>query len=320
VAELKPTYLVCGDDDAKIDAWRARVRKRAEDERGPGGLETFDARVSEPEEVAASLAMLSFDPGTRYLLVEDTGAWKAGQLGPLEAALKDLPPETVLVLIVRGKPLKQLTKHVEAAGGEVREYQAPKAWELPKWAAERARELGLQLDGDAAKTLVSLVGSSQQQLSRELEKIALAVHPETHVKREHVERLAAHDTVPQVYDLADALVGGDLAATLRLAEELEAHGERPGRLMFPIVRRLREVHGATVLLERGMPDQQVAAALKAPPWLAKKTVARAKKADRATLERALIVFAELEVETRGGGDAALDEDTAFSLALARAAG
>ena len=97
VAELKPIYLVCGDDDAKIDAWRARVRRRAEDERGPGGLETFDARASEPDEVAAGLATLSFDPGTRYLLVDDVGAWKAAQLAPLEAALADLPPETVLV-------------------------------------------------------------------------------------------------------------------------------------------------------------------------------------------------------------------------------
>lgn len=320
MAELKPAYLVCGDDDAKIDAWRARVRRRAEDERGPGGLETFDGRANEPDEVAAGLATLSFDPGTRYLLVDDAGAWKAAQLGPLEATLKEMPPETVLVLIVRGKPLKQLVKLVEGAGGEMRDYQAPKAWELPKWAAERARELGLQLDGDAAKALVAMVGTSQQQLSRELEKIQLAVHPATHVTLGDVERLAAGDTAPQVYDLADALVAGDLTATLRLAEQLEAHGERPGRLTYPIVRRLREVHGAASLLERGMPDQQVAAALKAPPWLAKKTVARAKKADRAALERALIVFAELEVETRGGGDATLDEDTAFSLALARAAG
>ena len=99
MAELKPAYLVCGDDDAKIDAWRARVRHRAEEERGPGGLETFDARQSDPQEVAASLAVLSFDPATRYLLVDNVGAWKAGQLGLLEEALNELPPETVLVLI-----------------------------------------------------------------------------------------------------------------------------------------------------------------------------------------------------------------------------
>ena len=108
---------------------------------------------------------------------------------------------------------------------------------------------------------------------------------------------------PQVYDLADALVAGDLRSTLALAEELESYGERPGRLVFPVVRRLREVHRAAALLDSGMPDAKVAEALKAPPWLAKKTVTRAKKADRLTLERAMCVFADLEIEMRGGGAA-----------------
>jgi DNA polymerase-3 subunit delta len=321
VADLKPAYLISGDDDAKIDAWRARVRKRAEEERGPGGLEVFDAASSEPAEVATALAALTFDPGTRYVLVDGAGAWKAAQLAPLEATLADMPPDTVLVAIVRGKPLKQLCAAIDKAGGEHREYAAPKPWELPKWAAERGRDLGLQLDKEAAKELVALVGQSQQRLSRELEKLALAIHPRTNASQADVEAFAASDTSPQAYDLADALVAGDLRATLALAEQLESHGERPGRLVWPVVRRLREVHRAAALLDAGMPDAKVGEALKAPPWLAKKTVARAKKADRAALERAICVFADLEVEMRGGGsDARLDEDTAFSLALARAAG
>ncbi|MGH2760977.1 MAG: DNA polymerase III subunit delta [Thermoleophilaceae bacterium] len=320
MSDLKPAYLVCGDDDAKIDAWRARVRRRAEEERGPGGLETFDARQSEPAEVAAALAALTFDPATRYLLVDDTGAWKAGRLEPLEAALADMPPDTVLVVIVRGKAIKPLAKAVEKAGGELREYAAPKPWQVPKWTVERGRDLGLQLDQEAAKELVALVGTGQQRLSRELEKLALALHPRTNVTSADVDALAARDSSPQAYDLADALVAGDLRATLALAERLEAHGERPGRLVYPVVRRLREVHRAAALLDSGMPDAKVGEALRAPPWLAKKTVARAKKADRAALERAICIFADLEVEMRGGGEVQLDEDTAFSLALARAAG
>jgi DNA polymerase III subunit delta len=320
VADLKPAYLVCGDDDAKIDVWRARVRRRAEEERGPGGLETFDAGSTDPAEVAAALAALTFDPGIRYLLVDDAGAWKPPALAPVEAVLADPPDDTVLVLIVRGKAPKQLRAAVEKAGGEVREYAAPKPWHLPKWCVERGRELGIELEGEAAKELVALVGTSQQRLSRELEKLALALYPGEAVTVGDVERLAARDAAPQAYDLADALVAGDLHATLALAEELEAHGERPGRLVFPIARRLREVHRAAVMLDAGMPEQKVGEALRAPPWLAKKTVARAKKADAAALERALCVFAELEVELRGGGDLQLDEDTAFSLALARAAG
>ncbi len=318
VSDLKPAYLVCGDDDAKIDAWRARVRRRAEDERGPGGLETFDARTSEPDEVALALAALTFDPGTRYVLVDHAGAWKAGQLEPLEAVLADMPPDSVLVTIVRGKALKQLCKAIEKADGEIREYAAPKPWELPKWVAGRGRELGLAIDSETAKQLVALVGAGQQRLSRELEKIALAIHPRTDVTAADVEALAARDAAPQVYDLADALVAGDLPASLALAEQLEAHGERPGRLIFPVVRRLREVHRAAALLDSGLTDAKVGEALRAPPWLAKKTVARAKKADRAALERAICVFADLEIDLRGGGSVALDEDTAFSLALARA--
>jgi DNA polymerase-3 subunit delta len=320
VADLKPAYLICGDDDAKIDAWRARVRRRAEEERGPGGLETFDAQSSEPAEVAAALAALTFDPGTRYVLVDDAGAWKAAQLGPLEATLADMPPDTLLVAIVRGKPLKQLCKAIEKAGGELREYAAPKPWELPKWTVERGSDLGLRVDKEAAKELIALVGQSQQRLSRELEKLALALHPRTDVSPGDVDALAARDSSPQAYDLADALVARDLRATLSLADQLESHGERPGRLVFPVVRRLREVHRAAALLDSGLPDAKVTEALKAPPWLAKKTVAKAKKADRAALERAICVFADLEIEMRGGGDSQLDEDTAFSLALARAAG
>jgi DNA polymerase-3 subunit delta len=250
--------------------------------------------------------------------VDDVGAWKAGELAPLEQALAELPPDTVLVLIARGKAQKQLAKAVEKAAGEVREYAAPKPWELPRWCVGHAGELGLQLDGEAAKELVARVGTSQQRLSRELEKIALALHPSTNVTTAEVERLAATDTSPGAYDLADALVAGDLRGTLALAEQLEEHGERPGKLVWPIVRRLREVHQAASLLGAGMPDAKVAEALRGPPWASKKVIARAKKADVATLERALCVFADLEVEMRGGGDLQLGEDTAFSLALARA--
>src|SRR3954447_4109109 len=98
MADLKPAYLVAGDDDERIDAWRARVRRRADEERGPGGLETFDARSTAPEAIAAALAELSFSTGTRYLLVDGAEAWKAAQLDPIVAALEGMPPDTVLVL------------------------------------------------------------------------------------------------------------------------------------------------------------------------------------------------------------------------------
>lgn len=318
MADLKCAYLISGDDEAKIDDWRARMRRRAEEEGGPGALESFDARSSSGDEVAAALATLSFTSGTRYLLVDAIEAWKASDLDRLEAAVVDVPPDTVLLLIARGKAPARLAKAVGAAGGEVRDYGGPKPWEMTGWTVERARERGLVLDREAAKALVSAVGPRQGRLLREIEKLALMAHPGTQLSAVEVERLASGEASARAHDLADALVAGDRGATLAIAEELTARDERPARLIFPLSRRLREVHRVIALMDAGVPAGELAAATRLAPWVAKRTVAQARKADRGALERALCELADLELETRGGG--ALDEATAFSLALARAAG
>jgi DNA polymerase-3 subunit delta len=318
VPELKPAYLVSGDDDVKIDAWRARVRRRAEEEGGAGALEGYDASTSEPADVAAALGTLSLLVSARYVLVDGVEAWKPAALAPLELALAAPPPGTTLVLVGRGKVAPALGAAVEKAGGEMRTYEAPKPWKMPSWVVERAREEGLHLEAEAAKALVGVVGTGQHRLAREVEKLAVAAHPSTRLSAEEVRALATGETPAQAYDLADAVVGGDARTALAIAEELRGQDERPGRLVWPVVRRLREVHRAARLLDAGMPEKQVAGALKVAPWAAKRTLAQARKADRVSLERALCLFADLELEIRGAGE--LDEDTAFSLAVARAAG
>ena len=249
--------------------------------------------------------------------MDDAEAWKAGDLEPLERALDGIPEGTVLVLVARGKPLARLCKAVEKAGGEQREYSAPKPWELPKWAAERAAEEGLRLDGEAAKALVGR-GRDPPAADRPGDRAARDPRPPAHpASADQVRRLACAEAPQQVYDLADALVAGNVQATMRLAERLTAD-EPAAKLVFPVVRRLRDVHRAAELLDSGVPESKVASAMKMPPWAAKRALAQAKKADRDALARALCAFAELEIELRGGG-AGLDEDTAFSLTLARAA-
>ena len=317
MAELKCAYLIAGDDEAKIDAWRGRVRRRAEQEGGPGSLEVFDACASGPDDVAAGLCALSLLDGPRYLLADGVEGWKPTELRPLVQALGSMPPATTLVLVARGKAPAALQTAVEAAGGEVRLYEAPKPWKMPQWAAERALEHGLHLDAEAAKALVTVAGTGQQRLAREVEKLVLAAHPSTQLTAEEVRRLATGESPAQAYDLADAMVAGQRTAALALAEELRSHEDRPSRLVWPVVRRLREVHRAVRMLDAGVSEKDVARALRAAPWAAKRTIAQAKKADRHALERALCVFADLELELRGTGE--LDEDTAFSLAVARAA-
>ena len=150
-------------------------------------------------------------------------------------------------------------KAIEKAGGEHREYAAPKPWQMPKWAAERAREEGLHLDQEAAKALVAAVGTRQQRLAREVERLAILAHPRTQLSADEVTRLAAGEAPQQVYDLADALVAGDIRGEPRRSPSgSRAARTAPSKLVYPIVRRLRDVHRAAELLDAGVPEGKVA--------------------------------------------------------------
>jgi DNA polymerase-3 subunit delta len=323
VADLKPVYLVSGDDDVKIDAWRGRVKKRAEAEGGQGSLEQHDAGAMPPDALAADLAALTFSTGIRYILIEGVDTWKANQLDPLERALADMPPETVLVLIARGKTQARLVKAVEKAGGEVRDYEAPNARQLGKWTMERAAEQNLKIDPEGARTLVQLVGPRQQRLAREVERLALLAYPEGKLTPQQVAEMAAGEHELQAYELADAIVAGNERHALAVAERLTVQGEAPGRLLYSVVRRLRDVHRAAELLDAGVSESDAAGKLGMPPWLAKRMISAAKKAGSRALEDAICAFAKLEIDLRGGGlraDFSLDEHTALSLAIVRSCG
>ena len=54
--ELKPAYLIHGDDHGRVGERRAGLRALAERESGTGGLESFEGDAATPEAVAGALA------------------------------------------------------------------------------------------------------------------------------------------------------------------------------------------------------------------------------------------------------------------------
>lgn len=313
---LNSVYLVCGQDDVKIDSWRSRLRRRAESERGPGALERFDATTASPAEVCYALQTLTLEPGPRYVLCDGIERWKPAEVEPLSQALAHMPAETVLVLIARGNPPSSVRQMIEQSGGEVHLYQSPPQRQLPAWVSARARERGLELDRDACKALIGAVGPRQQRLIREIEKLGASVHPKTRLAATDIERLASSELSARAYELADAVVAGDRRAAFGVFEQLRSGGEPPGRLIFSVARRLREVLAVHERLVAGESETTVASQLKLPSWIAKRTVAEAKRCDVEALRGAVCALHDCEVRMRSGE---VDDETAFTLALSEAA-
>ncbi|HLH13461.1 MAG TPA: DNA polymerase III subunit delta [Solirubrobacteraceae bacterium] len=314
--ELKPAYLVHGDDHGAVAERRAGLRALAEGE--PGGsasVEVIEGDGASPAGVAGALAAMTLAIGRRVIIVDGAERWReqdvAEQLAP---ALAHMPPETTLAVFAReesrAKAPKALHDAVKRAGGQVVEQSTVKPWELPKWVREQGARLGVTLDSAAAKALVGQVGDRQQRLLRELEKLALASCANgegeragagaRRVSEQDIEDRAAHSSEQRAYALADALVGGDGAEAVRSYLRLREQGERLSGLTYLMAQRLRDALTIAQRLQAGESPAEIKRGLRMPARAAERFLADVARSEPERLRDALATLAELELDTRGG--------------------
>jgi DNA polymerase-3 subunit delta len=338
MADLKPAYLIHGEDHGAIAERRARLRALAEGGSGSAGsVELLEGEAATPAGVAQALAAMTLAVGRRVILVEGVERWRPADveehLGP---ALGAMPPDTTLALFAReearSKAPAALHQAVRGAGGQVVAQTTAKPWELPRWAREQAAQMGIVLDGTAAKALVDQVGQRQQRLLRELEKLALegdsSPGSSRAVSAEEIERRAAHSAERRAYALADALVGGDAREATLSYLRLRQQGERLSGLIYLMAQRLREALEIAVRLSAGQSAAEVKRGLRMPARAAERFISDVARADPDRLRRALGTLADLELDSRGGAAilssrpalAGLGEDTLALRAIAAITG
>jgi DNA polymerase III subunit delta len=282
---MRTLYLIAGTDQAKIDATRARLRARAEGEGGAVALEVFEPSegrgAPDHEALLGAIPAMSLTESRRYLLADGVERWRDRQQEAVAAALAGLPPDLTVVLIARAKAPAKLARAVRAAKGEVYEFEAPKAREMPRALVADAKRLGFRLEPGAARVLVERMGANPVRLGRELERLALWAGDGGEVTAVDLDAMVADTSEAAVWSLADALQAGDPAGALAIAERLIAQGENVTGMIYALASRMR-------------------------------------RAGRSDLRGATEALADLEVWCRGGAD--YGDELALTLALRRAAG
>ncbi len=320
--EMHPLYLIAGTDGAKIDATRARLRARAERDGGPASLLVFEPTegrgAPDHEALLGAIPAMSLTESRRYLLADGVERWRDKQVEPVAAALAALPPDLTVVLISRDKAPAKLARAVKAAKGEIHEFEAPKARQMPRVLVSEAQRLGFRLEPDAARILVERMGANPQRLGHELERLALWAGEGGEVRAADLDAMIADTSEAAVWALSDALIERDAAGALAIAERLISQGENVTGLIYGLASRLRKACAAAAMLEEGTPPKQVESGLGMHPYAAKQLVGRLQGVEVSELREATIALADLEVWCRGGAD--YGDELALTLALRAAAG
>jgi DNA polymerase III subunit delta len=316
--EMRPLYLISGTDGSKIEATRSRLRARAEREGGDGALEVFEPGegrgAPDHEALLMAIPAMSLIGTRRYLLADGVEKWRDKQLTAIADAVSgELPPDLTLVLIARAKAPAKLLKAVKAAKGEVHNFEAPKARDMPRTLVADAQRLGFRLEPRAAALLVERMGPESLRLRNELERLALWAEEGGEVTAADLEEMIADTSEAAVWTLSDAVIEGDAATALRVGEQLIEQGENVTGLIYGLASKLRGACAAAAMLEEGIPPREVESSLKMHPYAAKLLVGRLRDTDLTDLRLATEALAQLERWCRGDSD--YGDELAFTLAL-----
>jgi DNA polymerase III subunit delta len=305
-AELKPVYLITGGDRPKIQRALRRLRSRI----GEDAVELISAEeVSGADAVAACNSMGLLGGGGRLVIVEDVERWKAADVKALAEYLADSAPGTVLALVAGELKKDSALAKVAGKAGEILNYDIPKR-RIGDWVGTQFKERGVQVDAEAARVLVEIVGENPEELASEIDKIATWAGSDP-VGVQEIEELAAGCAEVPGYELTDAWGRRDLAAVLTACQTLlERSGDPVSRtvpaLIGLLVAHVGRVGDCQAFAEEGLTAREAAARLKRHPFYVEKLFAQARNYGQDELRAAVVRLAALDHAVKGGSRLAVD--------------
>jgi DNA polymerase-3 subunit delta len=306
MAELLSAYLLRGTDKPKV----TRALRRLRDRVGEDATEHLSAHESSGEDVAAACNALGlFTVERRLVVVDAVESWKAADLKAVQQYLERPAPTTVLALVGDEVKLDSALAKAVAKAGEVLSFDLPtrgrsnKA-DLPKWVQQQFRDRGVQIDQEAARAIVELVGEDAQELATEVDKLTTWAAGEPIGEREVVELVPARAETPP-FDLTDSWGRRDVPGVLAASERLvERSGDasrdvllRTAGLLTNHVGRVRECQE---LDGQGVPPAAAADRLKRNRFYVQKLYEQARNYTPEELGSAVVRLADLDMALKGG--------------------
>jgi DNA polymerase-3 subunit delta len=305
-SELKPVYLIAGGDRPKIQRALRRLRDRVGDD-ATELLSAFDATGDDA--VGACNALGLFGGAQRLVVVSDVDRWKAADAKAVSAYLVAPAPDTVLALV--GEDIKKDSALGKACAkaGEILLYDVTKR-RLPDWVGKQFADRGVEIDGEAARLLVEIIGEDPEELASEVDKIATWSGGEP-VAAKDVEELAAGCAEIPGFDLTDAWGRRDLPAALAACQLLIERSPDPvpravAALVGLLVGHVGRVRTVQTLAEEGLAPREIASRLKRHPFYVEKLVAQARNYGVDELRGAIVRLAQLDHAVKGGSRLAVD--------------
>ena len=323
--ELKPGYVLVGDETFLLDRCRAAVLKAFVPEELRdfclSDMDLSSASIFEVLDRAQSPSLMApfqavFVRNVKQLY---TRGAKKDEFAALERYFRSPNPQALIIFVadfVRipsdlrrmemddKNRFERLTETLGQHCGMV-ELARVNEDDAMRWVVATAQEQGTRVDGDAARELVDALGADMMMISSELEKLLLYTLGKGRITLGDVETMVLSAKQRSLYELTDAISARDRAKALALLQGLlnssDAGEDAAIGHLYMLARTFRQM---LVILEKNVRDsraiwQALWQGFRMPPFAADDLIRQARRfKSRRGLTRALRLIARADLELR----------------------
>lgn len=284
--EVYPLYLFYGDETFMIDEALRELQALALDE----GLRDFNFNVfygddADGSRIRDSVETLPMMAASRVVVVKEAQDLSDADWEALEPVIGD--PVDSCVLIFTAAKIDKRKRHIKRAleTGIVVEFKRLFDNQVPEWITRIAKKHGVKIGREAAALLHQMVGSSLADINMEMQKLASYLGDREQAEPDDVLKTVSRVKVESVFDLTDAIGGGDRARALHCLANLLDNGQNEVGVLALVSRHVRILKLVNEGLREGLSGQRLSERAGAPPFFLKQYVEQSRGWSAPKIER-----------------------------------
>jgi len=316
-SELKPVYVLHGDEPLLIDSALALIEARVlEGSARDVALSELDGAAVEPSAVLDELRTLPFLSKKRLVVVRNADAFTTKH-GELLSKYLDDPSRTGVLVLVASKwsGRSALAKKVRKCGTVV-SCGRPRQDRMPGWIAARARKLGKQIAGDAALALAESAGADLLQVAGHIKKLAVYVGDRKRIEKADVEAVVGTDRERATWELGEAIRTRRPSHAVKIIRQIIDRSEDAKYwILGSMANEIRKIWTGKRLMKMRVDDAAMSAAVRVHRYFLSKfkQEIRSFTEDELRRKHEMLLAADVEMKTSAADAALILEKLAIAL-------
>lgn len=299
--EVAPVYLLYGEEDFLAGEALDAILPAALE----GGDRTFNLDVlaggeTDAREIVARASSFPMVGPRRVVVVRDADRLSSHDCDLLSAYVEEPSPSSCLVLVavkpdMRKKPFATIRR-----SGWALECRRLYENQVPAWITGEVRKEARSIDPEAAKLLTAYIGTSLREVKSELDKLYVYTGTRKEITAADVSALVGISKEYSPFELQKAVGRRDGARAMTILEEILGAGGGVPLVIATMTNYFLTLWKLHDLRRRGIPQKDQAVQARVSPYFFQEYHEALGFQPPAACERALLLLAEADEQSKSG--------------------